>query len=300
MTMQAEHDPDSMGAALSTAPSSAARETDNALMARLGMDAEKWTVEFGTRFHFATVCLDPERPSKGWVDKADLIGWFANAIMAGYDRGREQGEKEARQTKPIPYDVEPLAFAPAGAKPAPEMSTCDKCGARYPSAPHGVIHKCQCSGGMMVRDNSSPLSHIRGDLKLADSEIPPSETWTGIKEMCERHTNDITRIATILIPRIDNDGHDLAAEHAALQVEMIGIFGGYTATAAVGAWRDGLAIYRDEVTKYEVRVKAFDTTVERDLQRIAARAARSCRQACIMLWLPDGTVICVDAEGSVR
>lgn len=28
------------------------------------------------------------------------------------------------------------------------MSKCNKCGARWPSAPPGVVHKCQCSGGM--------------------------------------------------------------------------------------------------------------------------------------------------------
>lgn len=37
-------------------------------------------------------------------------------------------------------------FTP-GAIPA-RFSKCNKCGARWPSAPPGVIHKCQCSGGM--------------------------------------------------------------------------------------------------------------------------------------------------------
>jgi hypothetical protein len=27
------------------------------------------------------------------------------------------------------------------------VSVCDKCGAEWPSAPLGTIHKCQCSGG---------------------------------------------------------------------------------------------------------------------------------------------------------
>lgn len=33
------------------------------------------------------------------------------------------------------------------------MSTCNKCGLQFPSAPSGTIHKCQCSGGMMMPNN---------------------------------------------------------------------------------------------------------------------------------------------------
>lgn len=32
------------------------------------------------------------------------------------------------------------------------MSTCNKCGLQFPTAPAGVIHKCVCPGGMMVPD----------------------------------------------------------------------------------------------------------------------------------------------------
>lgn len=32
------------------------------------------------------------------------------------------------------------------------MSTCNKCGRQFPTAPAGVIHKCVCPGGMMVPD----------------------------------------------------------------------------------------------------------------------------------------------------
>ncbi len=38
------------------------------------------------------------------------------------------------------------------------MSTCNKCGRKYPSAPSGVIYKCQCSGGYMVPDTSEALT----------------------------------------------------------------------------------------------------------------------------------------------
>lgn len=208
----------------------APRETDGDLMTRLGMDAEKWAVEFGTRFASNTVNLNPFHPSRSkWVDKADLIGWFANAIMAGYDRGREQGDKDLREK--------------------------------------------------MLRDAWTPKAAAAWD----EASTTP---------------HSVTKIATLLVPRIGNDGHNLDAEHAALQVELISTFGGYTAMPAIGAWRDGLAIYRDELTKYEVAIA--DETGERDLQRLAAASVRRFRQQCIMIWLPDGTAICVDAEGGVR
>lgn len=47
--------------------------------------------------------------------------------------------------------------------PAVPMSTCNKCGAKFPSAPRDHIHKCgQCSGGMMVRDDPNPPDEFLG------------------------------------------------------------------------------------------------------------------------------------------
>lgn len=55
-------------------------ETDGDMLARLGMDGALWADEFCEAF--------PE------ISTADALPWFANAIMAGYDRGRAQGWKE--------------------------------------------------------------------------------------------------------------------------------------------------------------------------------------------------------------
>lgn len=52
-------------------------ESDGDLLARLGMDGAKWAAEFSKRY-----------PS---VPEDEAIGWFCNAIMAGYDRGRGCG-----------------------------------------------------------------------------------------------------------------------------------------------------------------------------------------------------------------
>lgn len=43
-----------------------------------------------------------------------------------------------------------------------DMSTCNKCGARYPSAPAYLIHKCHCDGGMMIRDDPYGKIHTDG------------------------------------------------------------------------------------------------------------------------------------------
>lgn len=56
------------------------RETDGALLARLGTDAEKWTREFLDRLLTHSQVLDPI--DEGWV-----LGWFANAIEAGRSAG---------------------------------------------------------------------------------------------------------------------------------------------------------------------------------------------------------------------
>lgn len=42
-------------------------------------DASVWAKEFLKRFP------RPDTPNDPFYDEADLIGWFANAIMAGYD-----------------------------------------------------------------------------------------------------------------------------------------------------------------------------------------------------------------------
>lgn len=46
----------------------------------IGMDSKKWTDAF--------MQIAPDA-----TDEATMIGWFANAIMAGWDRGVEHGLK---------------------------------------------------------------------------------------------------------------------------------------------------------------------------------------------------------------
>ncbi len=50
------------------------KESDGELLVRLGMDGKLWTEEFCKRF--------PQ------CNEDEVLGWFCNAIMAGYDRGQ--------------------------------------------------------------------------------------------------------------------------------------------------------------------------------------------------------------------
>jgi len=53
-----------------------------------------------------------------------------------------------------------------------EMSTCNKCGARFPKAGAGVFHKCHCSDGMMIPDNSKELEWIG---EFIDTYVSPKD-----------------------------------------------------------------------------------------------------------------------------
>lgn len=61
-------------------------ETDGETLERLGMDGAKWAAEFRT----TALRLGYSDMDEGW-----LIGWFCNAIMAGYDRSTAQAREAA-------------------------------------------------------------------------------------------------------------------------------------------------------------------------------------------------------------
>lgn len=64
-------------------------ETPADFLARLGMDGMEWAKAFVQQFEGKSIGYDT---SSNGVD--EVLGWFCNAIMAGYDRGRAQGWKE--------------------------------------------------------------------------------------------------------------------------------------------------------------------------------------------------------------
>lgn len=63
----------------------------------MGIDAVKWAAEFNR----IAVTLGYSEMDEGW-----LIGWFANAIMRGYDAGRSVERKLiAEEARHGPEDV---------------------------------------------------------------------------------------------------------------------------------------------------------------------------------------------------
>jgi hypothetical protein len=63
-------------------------------------DAVVWAEEFCERFYGFTI-VDVKGDDLT-IDTAAMIGWFANAIMAGFDEGHARALKEASSTKKTP------------------------------------------------------------------------------------------------------------------------------------------------------------------------------------------------------
>ena len=61
-----------------------AHETDVEVLARLGTNGMAWAEEFRKKALKASASSVDELLDLGW-----LVGWFANAIEAGYSAGRE-------------------------------------------------------------------------------------------------------------------------------------------------------------------------------------------------------------------
>ncbi|WP_375188422.1 hypothetical protein [Sphingobium yanoikuyae] len=66
-------------------------ESAGDMLQRLGMDGKLWAEEFCRKFENHVI----REKGHGIVDVALMIGWFANAIMAGYDRGHARGFEDA-------------------------------------------------------------------------------------------------------------------------------------------------------------------------------------------------------------
>lgn len=88
-TPKSEHDAGNVLTDAAQAPAEDAHvkgETAGQMLERLGMDGAKWAAEFRT----TALRLGYSDMDEGW-----LIGWFCNAIMAGYDRSAAQAREAA-------------------------------------------------------------------------------------------------------------------------------------------------------------------------------------------------------------
>lgn len=104
------------------------------------------------------------------------------------------------------------------------------------------------------------------------------------------------REASIILPLISNAGESLKAAHASFQDALIAGFGGFTASAVFGAWKDveTQGVYHEESTEY--RVAAEWTQSERAAFRaMAERVGAATGQLAVYLRDADGAVDFVNA-----
>jgi hypothetical protein len=93
---------------VSEKPQNEAPETAIEFLSRLGMDGKKWTDEF--------LKLKPDA-----TDFGVMIGWFCNAIMAGYDRANADNQERIAELE-VELDAA-LAGANIEAKRADQLTT---------------------------------------------------------------------------------------------------------------------------------------------------------------------------------
>lgn len=105
------------------------------------------------------------------------------------------------------------------------------------------------------------------------------------------------RVATIILPNDDNNGNDISDVHAAMQTVLVDTFGGFTATASNGAWRDDKT-GKIHVEPGQVYYVAMDDTAENraKLESIALFYGHMANQIAMMVTHANGEVTFVDCE----
>lgn len=101
--------------------------------------------------------------------------------------------------------------------------------------------------------------------------------------------------ATLILPKLDNDGRPLDSVHFALELDLMEAFGGFTASDARGGWidADDGKTYRDESVRYSIAAdfEARGGRNRRRLENIAGRYAREARQVSVYVRHADGEVV---------
>jgi len=97
------------------------------------------------------------------------------------------------------------------------------------------------------------------------------------------------RLASITLPTHDNNGAPLHDVHAAMRADIVDAFGGFTAYAATGAWRDDTSctVITESVCVY--LIACDDTAKTREtLDSFARFFGRMAKQKCVFVTMPDG------------
>ena len=96
------------------------------------------------------------------------------------------------------------------------------------------------------------------------------------------------KLAKIVLPVLDNAGHDLWDAHRGLQTILINEFGGFTSYEGLGGWRNLHGkLFKERVVIYDV---AMERAAAPKLREIAGHLARDARQESVMIVTPNGDV----------
>jgi hypothetical protein len=99
------------------------------------------------------------------------------------------------------------------------------------------------------------------------------------------------RMATLIMPLFDNDGHAIPQVHDAIADKLLNTFGGYSKVKIEGSWRDPQTgrIFSDRNVEY--RIAMDDTPSNRGaLARIAEATGRAASQLEVLITQPNGDV----------
>lgn len=104
------------------------------------------------------------------------------------------------------------------------------------------------------------------------------------------------RFASFILPNSDNSGASLADVHAALRSSAVDVFGGFTAVASLGGWRDATTgnVHVEEGTEYR-----FAGAADADLLSFARFYGHMAGQLEVCIAYASGEVAFVDLRATV-
>lgn len=96
------------------------------------------------------------------------------------------------------------------------------------------------------------------------------------------------KLASIILPLLDNEGNDLFREHQSLKHFLLSKWGGYTSYETVGGWkgRNGM-VEGEQAVRYDVAMDRADVCAFRDM---AIEVCRNAHQEAVMIVTPKGDV----------
>lgn len=107
------------------------------------------------------------------------------------------------------------------------------------------------------------------------------------------------KLATLILPTVNNAGEDQSDTHATLQSALCAEFGGFTRTMGEGGWNGPVGVYIDPVAVYSVAMD--DSAANRGkLESIALFYGDLAGQLAVMVTHANGEVVFLDVAKTVE